>query len=1125
MKIANLQDNHVHPKWIEESKRHIKKVCEVVIAEKIDGITISGDFFHSAIMANDKGAWADVLQLARDLQEAAPVYYITGTLSHDSPGCYDSFKDIGWKEINIGKSEVLGDLLIMGIPEITPAFILAQSPGMTKIEAIEKQYDLVDQIINDVYVPMSLNHNGPVHFMGHGHVSGAKFRDDQKPRTSEFMYSEQLLSKIKTDFIQFGHIHFPQEFKFNDGGYGGSSHITWNDLNFVPGFDVVSFIDGSFSHKERFNYGDPMRQKFTIKDLSTISLAEQDLIPGSNIWIDIECDKSFAEQFDTEESLKAFRLKNLIGPLSKITCNIQRVENVRVETEEYEKCKTLEDLYKIWDSEVNKTTLLKVHEAEEATKAETGAVTPRNFEFLYLYLKGSKAGRENGVNEIRVDFQEFLTGANLLTGSNGTGKSFTLGFMTPFSKHLPTGIDLKSLFELKDSEITRAWRDGSDVITQKILIDPTLASPTAKYFMDINGQPVVTVTGNKAPFDDAVSDIFGSIKMFMTCAFRGQKDNPDFPSLENAKETDLRKIFTELSGIDRTPLKNYAHSKAGEISRDIELDQREAETLEANKGDIDSIEIVIDEAERASEESKKASKKYESSISELGLKLSGFDKDITKNESVNKQVGEFRSKGTNLTADNALLDSELWEISGTLKNSDGLKLELSEIEKKKEEYSIVSNDYLERSEIHSNLMETWNKDRDNKNAEKEIKKDKAEDLKGQITAEERTANDAKHSIEQVETENSFLNKPCEHCNKLSSTADHQITSNLRVITETKRILKESQDNIISLNESLEGYRDEWKTINDSIPAAPVAPEKLNLLKIEMDRLKPDLLRHENIRIIINGLAASEKRKTEIEVKLKSNREHIEAIEAEVVNLKLNLIGINMASYNFLKSQSDKAKLDLSSNNTEIGRLTARIEALNNDIQKVREVEAKIETINQRTNKQQINKSEWARIEEAFSPKGIPALELSMIAPQIDREANKLLSSYGSRFAVETITQALDSRGKTMLEKFKILVHDSMASEVKNLPVMSGGQSVWVTKAIQEAISKVATERTGRNWLYSVMDEADAALDQEAIVDFYDMMDRAMDGTRKLISVSHNPEAKSVISKIVEITKFFIGYGE
>lgn len=1123
MKVLELQDIHVHPKWIEESKRHINKVCEVVIAEKVDAITIAGDFFHASIMANDKSAWADVLTMARQLQAAAPVYYVTGTPSHDAPGCYESFKDIGWKEINIGISEKLGDLLIMGIPEITPAFIMAQAPELSKVEAIATQYELVEDVIDSYYAPLALQHDGPVHFMGHGHVSGVKFREDQKPRSSDFMYSEQLLARIGADRYQFGHIHLPQQFETINGAYGGSSHITWNDLGFKPGFTVVRFSDkGKKYFLSRFNYGDPERQKITIKDISDLTGFVKGIRFEANLWIDVECDKSFAEQFDAAGTLEKIKESASLGPLSKVTTNIQRVENVRVETEEYEKCKTLEDLYKIFDPEVNSSTLLKVREAEEATKADIGASERRDFEFLDLYLKGSKAGRENGVDEIKLDFNDFQTGANLLVGDNGTGKSFNLGFCTPFSEHLPTGANFKDLFELKDSQIIRRWADGANIITQKIMIDPTLANPSAKYYMDINGE-ALNADGNKKSFDDIVADHFGSIKMFMTCAFRGQKENSNFPSLENARETDLRKIFTELSGIDRTPLKLYAHDKAATMARSIELDVKEAETLESTKESFETLaeDVKIKGAEK-SEKNQNMIEKSEK-LEELKKDKEVFDKDISDNDAIEKQITELKEAGLSGLNEIDALVAENAGIIKTLEDSDNLKYELSLLKEKQTAYNAAAKNYFETQGIFNNALSAWNKDKNAAAGDREIIAGKAEDIKGRIAREKLTISENTHKVKMFESSSTHLNKPCEHCKKLSSTASEEIRVNNNQIGSLKLESEEAEEALGDLTQLIEGYREDWEAIK--IPVEPVAPEKLNLLKREMEELKIDAERLKALEGIIAGLKSSEEKSAEIKITIKNKIAILGEAQEKAEDLQKSIKPIDSAAFEALRLAASDSEAIINSLSREIGRLSAEIEGLVDRIKKSEAMDAKIEAINQRTEKQQVNVSEWKRIEEAFSPKGIPALELSMLAPQIDRVANSLLSSYGSRFSVETITQDLDSKGKNLIEKFKILVHDSMASDVKNLPNMSGGQAVWITKALQEAISKVAIERTGRNWLYSIMDEADAALDSSAIVDFYDMMNRAMDGARKLVAVSHSIEAKASINNIVEITKSFIGYGE
>jgi len=61
-------------------------------------------------------------------------------------------------------------------------------------------------------------------------------------------------------------------------------------------------------------------------------------------------------------------------------------------------------------------------------------------------------------------------------------------------------------------------------------------------------------------------------------------------------------------------------------------------------------------------------------------------------------------------------------------------------------------------------------------------------------------------------------------------------------------------------------------------------------------------------------------------------------------------------------------------------------------------------------------------------------------------------------------------------------------------------------------------------LYSIMDEADGPLDSDIISVFYEMMNAAADGKRKLISVTHSSEAKEAISSVFDIRDFMIGWG-
>ncbi len=1123
-KILMAQDIHVCPAWIEESKAHIAMICEVARAEKVDAITLAGDFFHKMFTASDRSCWPDVMQMARDMQETAPVFFVHGTPSHDAPGTYESFRDIGWTEVTIGKSAQIGELLILGIPEITTSMLAASFPEMNKQELIAKQYDLINQVIEQYYVPIATDHDGPVLFMGHGHVQGVKFRDDQKPRTTDFMYSEQLLSRIEADWYQFGHIHLPQEFKTISGGYGGSAHITWGDLGFRPGFTIVEFEAGATFPKRHF-YGELGRQKVTVKDINKFSTIDAQIKHNVNLWLDIECDKDFADQFDAESSLKALKLKHELGPLSKVTCNIQHVEHQRVDSDEYEKADSLEDLYRLFDSEATTSVLAKVKEAEEETGSDPGLVNRHDFGFIELYLRGTKAGLENGYDEIRITAEDFRLGANLLTGPNGVGKSFSLGFMTPFSEHLPSGKNFKELFELKDSQILRKFSDNGKVITQKILIDPTLANPTAKFFMDIDGEPVANVTGNKEPFDKAVSDIFGSIKMFMTCAFRGQKDNPKFPSLENASEADLRRIFMELSGTDRSEMKNYAHDKVSSLKQSVVADTSRRETL---SDQVETPGYFMDKIDQLGIDESEARKKLEAleqKKGEIEKHLSAINRDAESNERIDEQVKEYRNDIYHAKSNIERMNREIREFEDILNDADKHRSRLSELTEKSSKFSGLYEKYLQAVESHQQKVNAWFGDKEKLDTELREMASKAEQLKSNIRDYEREKLETEEGITYKENMMAEWNKPCEHCGKLPTNLQERINQFSAEKIELQKKLPKIESNISELNGRLEAMRKEYAELQKKQTPRPEEPAELIGLQQTAESCRVDPSDIDKAKALVASLDKAESEISKQKERIDESEKQIANIESKLQQLEAQKKPIDYSEKMQLSSELQETSSLAAQTNTEIGRILADVKSWSREHARNDKLLDEIKTIDSRLNTAQIDITEWEKIEAAFSPKGIPAMELSLIAPMIDREANALLDTYGTRFRVQTITQDYDSRGKNLIEKFKILVHDTKASDVKNLPDVSGGQGVWITKALQESIAKVASNRTGRNWLYSIMDEADAALDSEIIPVFYQMMDRALDGRRTLISVSHSSEAKAAIPSIIDIRDFMTTGGQ
>jgi exonuclease SbcC len=168
--------------------------------------------------------------------------------------------------------------------------------------------------------------------------------------------------------------------------------------------------------------------------------------------------------------------------------------------------------------------------------------------------------------------------------------------------------------------------------------------------------------------------------------------------------------------------------------------------------------------------------------------------------------------------------------------------------------------------------------------------------------------------------------------------------------------------------------------------------------------------------------------------------------------------------------------------------------------------------------------EWQYLQRACGPDGIQALELDAMGPGIAEVANRLLqAAYGSRFQIEFRTTRIGGQGskRKQIEDFQIVVHDSEDGEEQLFEMLSGGQAVWVKRAIYDAFGIIRDRNTGQRFLTAYQDEADGALDPEARLAYFKMLEAAHQesGRRHTIVITHSPEAQEFIAQKIEMEAF------
>jgi exonuclease SbcC len=206
---------------------------------------------------------------------------------------------------------------------------------------------------------------------------------------------------------------------------------------------------------------------------------------------------------------------------------------------------------------------------------------------------------------------------------------------------------------------------------------------------------------------------------------------------------------------------------------------------------------------------------------------------------------------------------------------------------------------------------------------------------------------------------------------------------------------------------------------------------------------------------------------------------------------------------------------------EIARQEATIEAGKRSLAAIEDQENELESLRKQTAHFTQEGVDWDLIAKAFGKDGIQALELDALAPGISETANRILeSAYGDRFRIEIRTTRIGGAGKKtkQIEDFLIYVIDSEDGEAVLLDDKSGGEAVWIKRAIYDAFAVIRKRNTNFAFLSCFQDEADGALDSAAKTAYCRMLEaaHAESKMRHTFIITHSNEVKAMIDQKIDM---------
>jgi exonuclease SbcC len=163
-------------------------------------------------------------------------------------------------------------------------------------------------------------------------------------------------------------------------------------------------------------------------------------------------------------------------------------------------------------------------------------------------------------------------------------------------------------------------------------------------------------------------------------------------------------------------------------------------------------------------------------------------------------------------------------------------------------------------------------------------------------------------------------------------------------------------------------------------------------------------------------------------------------------------------------------------------------------------------------KHAVNESvDWDLMRVACSKNGMRALEIEAVAPVITANSNELLSrTFGPNHSVKFDT--VDEDGKEVLV---IIVIDPDGTETA-LHRLSGGEKVWILKALRLAQTLISQEKSGRHFETALMDEEDGALSNDNAIKFIKLYRSFLEmaDMQLCFYISHRPEAVAMADSLI-----------
>lgn len=338
--------------------------------------------------------------------------------------------------------------------------------------------------------------------------------------------------------------------------------------------------------------------------------------------------------------------------------------------------------------------------------------------------------------------------------------------------------------------------------------------------------------------------------------------------------------------------------------------------------------------------------------------------------------------------------------------------------------------------------------------------------------------------------------------------------------------------LLEFKKEIEKLEGEKKELEKEIGGKKI-DEKLNLAlkKIENklrgvlydeaahQKIKKQKAESEKYQRLVIQLKESEKQKR-TETKSLENKKNLLAKKKNTINADLaaekkitfnpKMLEEISSLFETKKTQLNEARQRLMTIKEEFGRAFERVLQVDLKEKEIKSKKQRLEMIKKES-------SVYDDIAEALGKKGVQAMIIESVLPEIEEGANSLLAKMTEdKMTIQIFTQKEKKSDEGVQETLDIQIQDERG--MRPYEMFSGGEAFRINFAIRIALSKLLARRAGAKLQFLVIDEGfgtQDALGREYIIE---AINSVRPDFKKILAITHIQELKDAFPVRIEVTK-------